>query len=119
MQNDGPLLQKSFQFAVQIVHFCRSLARSREFVLSKQLLRSGTSIGANIEEESQAESKKDFISKLSIALKEAHESRFWLRLIRETKIRSPAETDVLLAPLQEITKMLAASIRTAKFFTVH
>jgi four helix bundle protein len=115
MGKSNPLLEKSYVFAVQIVQLCRFLQKhEKEFVLSAQLLKSGTSIGANIEEATQAQSKSDFISKLSIALKEAHESRFWLRLLRETNLVEASKAEMLLMDLQEIIRMLVASIRTAK-----
>ena len=79
---------KSFQFAVRIVKLCRYLQNEhKEFVLSKQLLRSGTSIGANISESQQAQSRADFVSKLNISLKEAYETNYWLRLLHATKMR--------------------------------
>ena len=115
MQRPNPLLDKSYAFAVRIVLFCRSLQNQKhEFVLTKQLLKSGTSIGANIEEATQAQSKDDFVSKLSISSKEAHETRFWLRLLRDTKIADTAVVEEFLSNLQEIIRMLVASIKTAK-----
>ena len=79
------LEQKSFQFAIRIVNLCKHLRNAKEeYTLSKQLLRSGTSIGANIAEAQQAQSRADFISKLSIALKEAGETNYWLRLLFAT-----------------------------------
>lgn len=77
--------KKSFDFAIRIVKLYKFLCNEKnEFVLSKQLLRSGTSIGANVAEAQQAQSKADFISKISIALKEATESKYWLRLLNAT-----------------------------------
>ena len=84
--------EKSFQFAVRIVKLCRYLCdEKKEFILSKQLLRAGTSIGANIAESQQAQSRPDFISKLCIALKEASETNYWLRLLRATDYLSETE----------------------------
>lgn len=84
--------EKSFQFAVRIVKLCRYLRdEKKEFILSKQLLRAGTSIGANIAESQQAQSRPDFISKLCIALKEASETNYWLRLLRATDYLSETE----------------------------
>lgn len=115
MEKPNPLLDKSYTFAVRVVLFCRSVQdHKKEFILTKQLIKSGTSVGANVEEATQAQSKSDFISKLSIALKEAHESRFWLRLLRDTGIANAAEVEKFLADLQEIIRMLVASIKTAK-----
>ena len=77
--------EKSFRFAVRIVKLCRYLqTEKKEYVLSKQLLRSGTSIGANVSESQQAQSRPDFVSKLSIALKETSETEYWLRLLYAT-----------------------------------
>ena len=79
--------QKSFLFAVRIVKLCKHLnTAKKEYVLSKQLLRAGTSIGANIAEAEQAQSKADFISKMNIALKEAVETNYWLRLLQHQTI---------------------------------
>lgn len=86
----------------------------REFVLSKQVLRSGTSIGANIEESVHAQSKMDFIHKLSIAQKEANETNYWLRLLKDSGYLNKNLAESLLNDCVEIQKMLAASIKTAK-----
>ena len=83
---DNIIEEKSFRFAVRIVNLNKHLqTNKKEFVLSKQLLRSGTSIGANISEAQQAQSRADFLSKLEIALKEASETKYWLRLICATE----------------------------------
>ena len=82
---DKTIQDKSFRFAVRIVNLCRYLqTEQKEYVLTKQLLRSGTSIGANVSESQQAQSRLDFINKLNIALKEAYETNYWLRLLYET-----------------------------------
>lgn len=86
----------------------------KEFVLSKQLLRSGSSIGANIEESQFAQSKADFISKLSIALKEASESRYWIRLLTDTHYMNQEKKVELMKLLNEIISMLVSSINTTK-----
>jgi four helix bundle protein len=83
---DNPIKEKSFRFAVRIIRLYKFLTdEKREFVLSRQVLRSGTSIGANVKEALQAESKADFIHKLSISLKEASETEYWLQLLKETE----------------------------------
>jgi len=106
---------KSFQFAVRIVKLCRYLQNEqKEFVLTKQLLRSGTSIGANISESQQAQSRADFISKLSIALKESYETDYWLRLLRETDLLSPAEFQSIYADCQELERLLISIVKTTK-----
>jgi four helix bundle protein len=112
---DSSVENKSFDFAVSIVKLCRYLADAkREFVLSNQLLRSGTSIGANISEAQQAQSKADFIAKMNIALKEAAESKYWIRLLEATEILSNSITQPLFEECIEIEKMLYSIIRTSK-----
>ena len=107
--------RKSFLFAVRIVKLCKHLRSTKnEYTLSKQLLRSGTSIGANIAEAQQAQSKADFVSKISIALKEAVESNYWLRLLRETDYLSQAEFSSIYSDCRELEKMLTAIVKTAK-----
>lgn len=106
--------QKSFDFAVKIVRFCRELSEQREYVISKQLLRSGTSIGANVEEGQQAQSRKDFYSKMCIALKESYETRFWLRLIRAAFENSTSQISILLVDIEEIIRLLVAITKTTR-----
>jgi len=105
---------KSYDFALKIVKLSRELNDQKEFVLSRQLLRSGTSIGANIEEADGAFSKKDFIYKMQIALKEAKESHYWIRLLRDTNFVSPKEANELLKECEEITYILTAILKKAK-----
>ena len=107
--------EKSFQFAIRIVNLYRYFTDTKkEFVLSKQLLRCGTSIGANIAEAQQAQSRADFVSKLSIALKEASETDYWLRLLNATQFLSNEESDSLLENCREIERMLTAIIKSSK-----
>lgn len=107
--------RKSFLFAVRIVNLAKHLNTSKkENILSKQLLRSGTSIGANIAEAEQAQSRADFISKMSIALKEAAETNYWLRLLQATDYLSEAEFSSIHSDCRELEKMLTAIIKTAK-----
>ncbi len=106
---------KSFHFAVRIVKLCRYLRDFRkEYVLSKQLLRSGTSIGANISEAQQAQSRADFISKLSIALKEAAETNYWLRLLHATDYITEAEFQSVHGDCRELERMLTAILKSSK-----
>jgi four helix bundle protein len=86
----------------------------REFTLSKQVLRSGTSVGANIEEAVHAQSRTDFIHKLSIAQKEANETNYWLRLLKESEMLNPKLAESLLGDCEELQRLRAASIITAK-----
>ena len=112
--NDSPLLIKSKQFALKIINVCDTLYKQqKEFVLSNQLLRSGTSIGANIREAFYAQSKADFISKLHISLKETSESIYWLTLLDRTRLFDYSY-DELLSIAEEIKRMLISSINTAK-----
>lgn len=107
--------KKSFDFAIRIVRLYRYLCeKKKEFVLSKQLLRSGTSIGANIAEAQQAQSKADFVSKISIALKETTETKYWLRLLYSTDYLSDVEIKTILADCVEIEKILTSIIKSSK-----
>ena len=107
--------QKSFLFSVRVVKLARYLQdEKREYILSKQLMRSGTSIGANIVESQQAQSRADFISKLSIALKEACETNYWLRLLQATDYLSEAEYVSIIADCKELEKILTSIIKTTR-----
>ncbi|SDY67045.1 four helix bundle protein [Hymenobacter psychrophilus] len=109
------LRDKSFTFAVRVVRVFQHLQGARkEFVLSKQLLRSGTAIGALIREAEYAESKKDFIHKLSVAQKEANETVYWLDLLLATDYLTTDESSSLHQDVLELLKMLTSSIKTAK-----
>jgi len=109
------LKDKSYAFAIRSVKLFQYLtAEHKEYVLSKQLLRSGTSIGANIEEAFQGESRSDFIHKLSIANKEAFETHYWLRLLRDSEILTKRQAESLLQECDEIQRMLVAAIKTSK-----
>lgn len=109
------LKTKSYAFALRIVKLSRYLTTEKhDFVLSKQVLRPGTSIGANIEEANQAQSGKDFVHKLSIALKEATESNYWLRLLKDSDTLEPKLAASLLNDCEELQKMLTAAIKTSK-----
>jgi four helix bundle protein len=112
---ENPLKTKSYAFALRIVNLYKCLAQDRkEYVLSKQVLRCGTSIGANVTEGNRAQSKMDFINKLSIALKEADETEYWLNLLRDGGFITEAEAASILPDCLELQKMLIASIKTAK-----
>ena len=106
---------KSFQFAVRIVNLYKYLqAEYQDYVISKQLLRCGTSIGANVAESQQAQSRNDFISKLNIALKEAYETDFWLRLLHETQYIDQKSFQSIITDCIELEKLLISIINTAK-----
>jgi four helix bundle protein len=107
--------EKSFDFAVRLVNYSQQQRKdSTDLVLSRQLLRSGTSIGANVEEALGGQSSKDFISKLAIAAKEAREAGYWLRLIRETQPHNHPELASLLEECGELVKMLNSIILTTR-----
>jgi len=111
------ILDLSFKFAVRIVNLYKYLTQDKqEYVLSKQLLRSGTSIGANITEAQDAQSKKDFISKLSISLKEAKETRYWILLLIETEYLPQNSENVksLQNELISIIKLLTSILISSK-----
>lgn len=106
---------KSFNFSVKIVNLYKSIiAEKKEFVLSRQLLRSGTSIGAMVRESEQAESRADFIHKLSIALKEANEADYWLDLLKESDYISVLKYNEIKNDIGEILKLLTSIIKTSK-----
>lgn len=106
---------KTFAFAVRIVAYCRNLqTEQKEFILSKQLLRSGTSIGANVEEAIGAQSRKDFAGKMSIAAKEARETMYWLRLLQAAKMLAGIGFDGLLSECQEVLTILNSIILTTR-----
>ena len=112
---DRKVEEKSFLLPIRIVKLYKYLTDSkREYHLSKQLLRSGTSIGANIAEAQQAQSRADFISKLSISLKEASETDYWLRLLNATESLSNAEFISVHDDCTELEKMLTAILKTTK-----
>jgi len=105
---------KSFQFAIRVVREYQQLQDKSKFVLSKQLLRSGTSIGANVREASQASSKKDFIYKMNIALKEAVETQYWIELLKATDYLAAEEAESLHADGTELCKILSTIVKSAK-----
>lgn len=112
---ESVLKTKSYDFALRMIKLSRYLvAEKKEYVLSKQILRSGTSIGANIEEANQGQSKADFIHKLSIAHKEAFETNYWLRLLRDSEILEETLAASLLKDCEEIQRILTSSIKTSK-----
>ena len=106
---------KSYKFAVRIVGLYKYLANEKkEYVLSRQVLRSGTSIGANIKEAIQAESRADFIHKMAIALKEASETEYWLELLKETDFLNQEHYDSIQADCQELLRLLTSIVKSSK-----
>ncbi|VXB90150.1 Four helix bundle protein [Flavobacterium sp. 9AF] len=117
MKNDNVIQIKSYAFAVKIIKIYQFLANDKkEFVLSKQLLRSGTSIsiGANIEEAIGGQSSKDFYAKLTIAYKEARETHYWIRLLRDTNYLNKVESENLLEDITEILKIIGSIQKTLR-----
>ncbi len=105
---------KSYKFAIDIVHLYKQMRKQNEFILSKQIVRSGTSIGANIEESIAAQSRKDFISKMAISSKEARETNYWLRLIRDTHLLKDINLTNLINESEEIIKIISSIIKTSQ-----
>lgn len=111
---DNIIQSKSFEFSLEIIDLYKILTSKKEFILSKQVLRSGTSIGANIEEAIGSYSKKEFISKVSIAYKEARETKYWLRLLFYSKQLDEEIYINLTKNLEEILRILGAIQKTSK-----
>jgi four helix bundle protein len=112
-KEDNIIQNKSFEFAIRVVNLYRHLTEERkEYVLSKQLLRSGTSIGANVEEAIGGQTRKDFGSKMSIAYKEARETRYWLRLMKATDYLNEKQADSMLQDCEENLRILSTITKT-------
>ena len=118
MINEGKeniIASKSYAFALEIIRLYKTLSNNKkEYVLSKQILRSGTSVGANVHEAEASESKKDFIHKLGIALKEIRETSYWLNLLKDSDYLTTEEFNKLIALSNEIIKTLNSIIITTK-----
>ncbi len=109
---ENPIVNITFTFALEIIRFCEELENNRKFVISNQLLKSGTSIGAQVREAQNAESRADFVHKMKIAAKECDEPIYWLRLCK--KAYPLANCDILIAKAKEITLILSKIISTSK-----
>ena len=109
----NPIEEKSFAFALSIIQVCRIGKEKHAYDLARQLLRSGTSIGANVAEATAAQTKKDFIAKMAIASKEARETHYWLRLLHASQIIDHDFEDLLLQ-CEELIKILTAIVKTAQ-----
>lgn len=115
VKEENIVVEKSKAFAVRIVRLYQYLCSDKkEFILSKQLLRSGTSIGANVKEAIRGQSKPDFISKMSVALKEASETEYWLELLYETGFMDKKQFDSIYADNQELLKILTRIVKSSK-----
>jgi four helix bundle protein len=109
MKTDNAVQIKSYAFALRIIKVYKYLSQEKkEFVLSKQLLRSGTSVGANIEEAIGGQSKNDFFAKITISYKEARESKYWIRLLRDSEYLSIEQSDDLLKDVEELLKIIGS-----------
>jgi four helix bundle protein len=106
--------EKTYQFSLDIVDLYRKMREQNEFILSKQVVRSGTSIGANVEEASAGQSRKDFISKMAISSKEARETNYWLRLLRDSQLCEGIDYTNLIEESEEIIKILTSIVKTAQ-----
>lgn len=112
---DNVIIDKTLEFSIRIVNMYKYLCKEQsEYVLSKQLLRSGTSIGANVREAEHAQSKADFLNKNNIALKEANETCYWLELLHRTEYITTTMYDSIFADCEEILKILISIVKTSK-----
>ena len=111
---DNAIVEKSFEFAVRIVNLCKFLrSEHHEYILSKQIMRSGTSIGANVSEAQRGQSRADFAAKMNIALKEANETQYWLKLLYRTDYISQVQYQSLNKDLAEVLSLLTAICKSA------
>ena len=115
MNKENALADKSTMFAIRIVNCCKTLQEVRkEYIMSNQILRSGTSIGANIHEGIYAQSRADFVNKMGISLKEASETSYWLNILHKTDYLSDKEYESLKSEIDELLRIIISSIKTAK-----
>ena len=117
--SNNPIVDLSYNFGVRIVKFYRYLTSKQVYVLSKQILRCGTSIGANVHESIHAQSKADFINKMNIALKEADETDYWLRLLKDSDVIEEEEYNSLQKDVKQIIGTLVKIIKNAKLSFLH
>ena len=113
MKTENKIQELSFEFAIMIIGLYKTMTEKKEYVLSKQLLRSETSIGANIKEAIVAQSRKDFISKMSIASKEARETRYWIRLLDKSRIID-MDYAMYLTKIEHIINILTKIVKTSQ-----
>ncbi|MBT3880087.1 MAG: four helix bundle protein [Candidatus Scalindua sp.] len=113
MKKENVILDKSFDFALSIIELYKKMIEQKEYILSKQILRSGTSIGANVEESTAAISKKDFTAKMSIVSKEARETRYWIRLLEKSKLVN-IDFNSHLNDIEQLINILTAIVKTSQ-----
>lgn len=111
---DNVVKRKSFEFAVSVTKCCHDLCRRKEYVLSKQLLRSGTSIGSNVREAANSNGTKDFAYRMSVALRECDETMFWLEVLHASGTLSKEHFENLHAEAKELIKLLTAIVKTVR-----
>lgn len=115
MMKENLVYEKAFKFSVRIVNLYKYLtSENKEFILSKQILRSGTSVGANIKESIEAQGKKDFLSKMNIVLKEASETEYWLELRKATDYLDEKKFTSIIQDCKELNKLLSSIVKTTK-----
>lgn len=117
MKKENVILDKTFNFSLNIIELYKYLSNKKEYIVSKQLLRSGTSIGANVEESTAAQTKKDFITKMGISSKEARETRYWLNLLKKSQLVTGCY-DKYLDDIDEIIKISTSIVKTAQLKNV-
>ncbi len=110
---ENKIIDLSFNFALDIVSLYKILLENREYVLSKQLLKSGTSVGANVEEANAGQSKRDFIAKMTIASKEARETRYWLRLLQHSQLVN-MDYAIYLTNIESMIRILTKIVKTSQ-----
>lgn len=113
MKTQNIIVEKSFNFSLSVIEFYKRLIEVHEYVLSKQVLRSATSIGANVEEAIAGQSRRDFISKMSIASKEARETKYWIRLLEKSQFIK-YDYGLLLKEIEQIINILTAIVKTSQ-----
>ena len=114
MMKPNVIRDRSYRFALKVIHLSRGLRKQGEYELASQVLRSGTSIGANVEEALAGISRPDFVAKMGIASKEARETHYWLRLLRDSKILSADQLDGMVMEIEELIRILTAIVKTTK-----
>ena len=113
MKTENKILSLTFDFSIEIIGLYKNLIDQKEFVISKQLLRSATSIGANVEEANAAQTKKDFTAKMAIASKEARETKYWLRLLEKSKL-VPLDYSTYLLSIEHIINVITKIVKTSQ-----
>lgn len=114
MQKPTEINDRAYRFALDVIRLYRALQVQNEYVLSKQLVRAGTSIGASVEEATAAKNRKDFTAKMTKASRDAREARYWLRLLMDSRIRDKIDFSEALAKVEELVKILVATVKSGQ-----